>query len=261
MKVILTGSSSFIGRRLLAKLESCGHVVISIGRNETVRWKLGEDIPTFEDASVLIHLAYDRSRNLSDSIHDSELIINSFSGKIIYLSSMSAHSKAKSSYGRRKYAEECLFMSAGASVLKAGLVIGPDAEGVFGKLRLLVERLPIIPVLMRGRPLFYISQIENLLNEINHVLISSKSGIIRASSKAPLSLKEIIKQIASGLGDSKRLILLPKYPIHFVFVLLRIFSSRPHLIDSYFSITEEISAQEVENLLPPSTEFADFNLK
>jgi hypothetical protein len=140
-------------------------------------------------------------------------------------------------------------------------VIDHDAEGVYGKLRLLVERLPIIPVLLRGRPLFYISQIEDLTNEINHVLSSSKSGLIRASSKAPLSLEELMKQIASGLGYSKRQIPLPKYPIHFVFVLLRVFSARLHLVDSYFSITEEISSKEVENFLPPSTEFGNFNLK
>jgi nucleoside-diphosphate-sugar epimerase len=261
MKLIVTGSSSFIGRRLVSHLEGCGHEVVSVGRRESIRWKLGEAIPAIENATFLIHLAYDRSRNTSDSIRDTQAIISSYSGKIIYLSSMSAHSRSKSIYGRRKYLEECLFITAGATVLKVGLVIGREAEGVFGKLRVLIERFQIIPVPLKGKPLFYITQIEDLVKEVNQALTLSKSGLIRASSKSPILLEDLIKQIVSELGLSRRQILIPKYPIHFVLFLLKVFSARLHLLDSYFSMTVEITSEEVENFLKPSSKFKDFDLK
>ena len=261
MKLVLTGASSFIGRQLLANLQSDEHDVIPIGRNESIRWELGEPIPGFEDSDALIHLAYDRTRSISDSLRDTEKIINSFAGKVIYLSSMSAHSGSKSNYGRRKYLEECLFVSVGATVLKVGLVVDPHAEGVFGKLLKLVEKLPLTPVPLRGEPIFYVSHIDNLIDEIKQNLMSPTSGLVRASSKSQIRLKDLVAQIATELGFSRRLILVPKYPLHFAFVLLRVFSKRLHLLDSYFSMTKEIAEKEVSGFSSPLTDFLDFHPK
>jgi len=261
VKLVVTGASSFIGRQLRAGLQSDGHDVIPIGRSEAIRWELGEPIPIFEDADTLIHLAYDRTRSISDSLRDTEKIINSFPGRVIYLSSMSAHSGSQSNYGRRKYLEECLFVSVGATVLKVGLVVDPQAEGVFGKLLKLVEKLPLTPVPLRGEPIFYVSQIDNLIDEINLNLMAPTRGLVRASSKSQIHLKDLVAQIATELGISRRLILIPKYPLHFVFVLLRVFSKRLHLLDSYFSMTEEITEKEVSGFSSPLTDFMDFRLK
>ena len=260
MKIVVTGASSFIGLRLISKLRGDGHDVVPIGRKESVRWELGEPLPFVERPDALIHLAFDRTRSVLDSLRDNQMITNSFSGRTIYLSTMSAHKDSKSGYGRRKYIEECHFISIGATVLKVGLVVDRKAEGVFGKLLGIVGRIPIIPLPLKGQSHFYISNIEDLINEISESVISPRSGLIRASSESGISLKDLLEKISNGLGVSRRFILIPKYPLHLFLILLTVFSKKLSLIDSYFSMTEEIPAIEVNEFSPPITNFTDFNL-
>ena len=61
MRIVITGATGFIGKKLVATLQSAGHEIVTLGRGATAdhKWDATEDAPAaaFEDADAVIHLA------------------------------------------------------------------------------------------------------------------------------------------------------------------------------------------------------------
>src|SRR5262249_57269601 len=81
-------------------------------------------------------------------------------GRIIFVSSRSAVAAERSFYGRAKREIEEYCLSTGISVLRCGLVTSHGGRGLFGALERLVSRLPVIPLVGRGRQSLYLVRIE-----------------------------------------------------------------------------------------------------
>lgn len=255
MNVVMTGSTSFIGRKLKVRLEQANHNVITIGRTENSKWELGSAIPKIDNAAVLIHLAHDRDRNFSQCVSDAQIILNSFSQRIVYISSVSAHQNAKSKYGKCKFGEEQVFLNGGAVVIKVGLVADPQAEGVYGMLKSFVRRFPIIPLPLKGNSNFYISNINNLIDEFVELVESKNNGCVRGFGLKPINFRRLILDIAKLMNKNILIFPLPKFPIHQIMMVSNRFWPRLTLFDSYFSLVNEIPNREVQNLKDPKTQF------
>ena len=109
MKIAITGSTSTIGCKLVQELRLRGFDVIPFGGRSSEIWRIGSLFPGGVKADVLIHLAHDRKLTFKKNIEATKNLCGSFSGKIIFLSSLSAHSRAISNYGRSKYFMEGSF--------------------------------------------------------------------------------------------------------------------------------------------------------
>jgi len=255
MKIVLTGGSSFIGQKVASRLRAKGHDVTLIGRNESVRWSLGESLPSGNQWDVLVHLAHDRSRSLEQSTKDVTAILSKFCGKVVFISTMSAHRNSLSNYGKCKFAAEKLFFSAGACVLKVGMVKDREAEGIYGKIKKIVNTLWFIPLPLLGNPNFYSSYLQDLVEEIDSWVDNHANSYVRASSEESVTLYELVKGICQEGAHYRVLIPLPKYPLHFIFLMLKKFYPSLLLLDSYFSLIEGIPREDFVNLEKPRTIF------
>jgi nucleoside-diphosphate-sugar epimerase len=251
MRVLITGASSYIGRKISFFLTNEGHEVVLLSRRGFVDWNLSEPIPNPRPTDTLVHVAFDRKRTLPQNINDLETIFYQFSGRSILLSSFSAHAKALSVYGRSKYAQERQFLERGGVVLKLGIVTGEGAEGIFMLLRKLVKNFRILPMPRRGLAKLRITTINSIVQEIGHQISDFQPGIYNLSETKVLSLKTFLEQIASSMGLKR--IFLPINTSLLDHILIGIFRNRnkPSLFDSYLSILRDIEENEVSQLRMP----------
>ena len=169
MKILLTGATGYIGKRLLPVLVSQGHQVVC-----SVRDKARFDISGFDSAQVSvvevnfleeeslknipedIEVAYYLIHSMSTSVSDFERLelisaenfreyINSTSARqVIYLSGIINEDKLSRHLSSRKAVE--LTLSKGSyhlTTLRAGIIVGSGSAS-FEIIRDLVEKLPVM---------------------------------------------------------------------------------------------------------------------
>jgi nucleoside-diphosphate-sugar epimerase len=263
VNILITGSTSSIGANLVQKLELLNYKVLPLGGRNSKIWTLGSDLPGFGSKDVLIHLAHDRNSPLSKNINDIETICKSFDGKKIFLSSMSAHSKTSSLYGRSKFEAEKIFAAHGGASLRAGVVYGGNSGGIYARLEAILRKSYFVPMPYRGATSLFTSHIDDLVNEIIDLVdlfeFSYQEAIFAANRKA-VSLEKIITQISKHAGLNNKFIGLPNQPFEVLRRAASIMIPRNSILDSLNSISIEASKEELSRLFPAKTIFREFNL-
>jgi len=220
MKIAITGSNGFIGSNLVSYFLKEGYSVIGMQRkplNEKKNlsflfYDLSEEIKPneLEFIDVLVHCAF---AEYSDSNKDSDLInynaaknlisvCNESKTKIIYLSTFSAHSDAKSHYGINKFELESLFKVERNIVLRLGVVVS-HTGGMFPKMVDMIKSTKILPLIDGGdqpmqlvdiRKLCEIIEKVSLYNGLyNEFDIASIDSISMSNFYSQVSLKLDIK--------------------------------------------------------------------
>jgi nucleoside-diphosphate-sugar epimerase len=255
MKVIVTGSNSVIGEHLCKKMTESGANVLKLGGRNSDVWKLGEMLPSSLKADCLVHLAHDRTSSLAKNVENGYLLCNSFAGRKIFLSTLSAHSLAKSRYGISKFNLEKIFLEAGGVVLRAGYIYGAEGLGISGKLNTLVRKFPIIPIPYMGRPIFYETHIDDLINEIFLSVNENQSGVIFAANSLPIRFDQLLKNIASSNHVQRIFIRFPTAPLDKYIELLSKKFPNVSMIDSLLSLSVQTSQTEMSEMAQPKTIF------
>ena len=173
-RIAITGATGFIGSHLTQHFVSQGWKVLGLCRwppdgeqnpgVEFVPYDLGKPVP--EDAlagcDVLVHCAHvlysprqrDADRlNIEGSRHLFRAAERASVGKVLYLSSLSAHSEVQSHYAKSKLAVESLLNPERDTILRLGLVLGPG--GFAGRLQAVLARTRIVPLIDAGRQPVY----------------------------------------------------------------------------------------------------------
>lgn len=172
MRILLTGSTGYIGRRLLPVLIEAGHTVICLVRDkrrfdwedfreqelraiEVVEADLTQaasldSVPrTFDVAYYLVHSMSSGHQNFSDlektsAQHFVELLNHSEAKQVIYLSGIVNDTTLSTHLQSRKDVESILkTASVPVTVLRAAIIIGSGSAS-FEIIRDLVEKLPIM---------------------------------------------------------------------------------------------------------------------
>ena len=260
MNITITGSNSAIGINLISKLKSLGHGITVLGDRSTDKWRLSDSIPSRETIDVLIHLAHDRDFNLSENIYAVEKICDSFNGKKIFLSSLSAHSDSISKYGRSKFEQEKIFLENNGVVIRSGIVFGENVGGIYSVISEFVKKYPMLPIPYYGLPKMFLSHIDDLTDEIVGMLTNDPGRPIFGSNYNPTSLFEVFNQISSINNTNTRLITLPVQPYDFGFRLINKLLPNLKFIDSILSVSREVSNYEISQLSKPKTYFRPFLL-
>jgi hypothetical protein len=254
MNIILTGSTSQIGKLLKYKLRQHGHQVIEIGRNLPNSWQLGSPIPDSINGEILIHLAHDRSRSIEESISDTKALLNGYSGFSILLSSTSAHANSSSNYGRSKFFMEQIFIEKNGAIIKAGLICGSITnrflEAITKKLR--TYKFVVLPY--RGLSRFFISDADTLVNEIILIAQTKHTGKIRGFSLMPMSFRNLLMKTNC---DLKFTILTIRSKIFSNLLIRTVHVLLPfnETVDSLLSLVSEIELLEITSLQSPVNEF------
>lgn len=197
MLILITGSSGFIGRELAKACRKRG-IDIVVPSTQTGDWRLGADLALPKETVVThaVHLAYDfgavnqAEANVLPTIKVIDELRAYGVGFQCYVSSFSAGSHAKSSYGATKFAIENLSRGADIAIVRPGLVTGQ--AGIWGKIsRFVIKfRVAVIP----GGASFVSPSIEvgQLCESLIRICEEEKSGLFFATSNPNQTFKSLI---------------------------------------------------------------------
>jgi nucleoside-diphosphate-sugar epimerase len=260
MRIGVTGSTSVIGQRLIAKLSESGHIPVPFGGRKSEVWQIGKMCPSNLNLDVLVHLAHDRSLSVEENIAAVNILCKSFEGRKVFLSSFSAHSKSISKYGRSKFAMENIFNNSNGCSLRAGVVYGDKVEGIFAQIELLITKLPLIPLPYRGSPLLFSTHIDDLISEILFLLNQREGVTTFAAHPMPTSLHNLSLQIQKNLDVKRRTIRISRQPLDaLIRTLVRLLPNFP-MADSLLSLSREASYEEISKLRIAHTSFREFKI-
>ncbi|MEK0275211.1 NAD-dependent epimerase/dehydratase family protein [Vibrio vulnificus] len=237
MKILLTGSSGFIGRNVVKAFPE--QIVCLVRCGSDSDRKADKSIPSvdsgsriFNDISSIIHLGGLAHRNgfTSSEYHEVnfintlDLAINARKAgvkRFVFVSSIGvngtstqaepfsldsepsphndyAQSKYDAEIGLKKIAKET---GLEVVIVRPTLVYGPDAPGNFGMLTKLIKRLPVLPFGLATNRRDFIS-VQNLadLLVICATHPNAAGHTFLASDSETVSIKEFTNAIAKGLG-------------------------------------------------------------
>ena len=186
-RLLITGASGYIGKRLCAMARAEGHQVVALGRATPgegltfFSWSLGEPVPgaALAGADALIHLAHswatdakggDLNQAASESLAREALAAGV--PRFVFASTNSARPGALNAYGRAKYAIEgrlAALPGVGDRLVSAriALVYGGPPSGQYAMMRKITALTPVLPMLGLDR------QVQPIhLDEVCHGLLT-----------------------------------------------------------------------------------------
>jgi nucleoside-diphosphate-sugar epimerase len=234
---LITGTTGYLGGRVKVVLEERGWKVVGLnrgadGQEPAKTFRLGDTPPaaSLAGGTALVHCAYDFKQRSWPSIHDvnvagTEKLFQSARNagieRLVYVSSISAYEGCRSLYGKAKLETERIAFSAGAAVIRPGLIWGDPPGAMFGKLVEQVRGAKVLPLIDGG------SQIQYLVHqhELSEFVARCVEGQIKAPTvpitvahQQPWTFRQILLEIARA--QQKRLSFVP-VPWRFVWLALR----------------------------------------
>jgi nucleoside-diphosphate-sugar epimerase len=132
--------------------------------------------------------------------------------RIVFLSSISAFSGARSAYGQSKLRVESMVLERpGGIVIRPGLVWGAGPGGMFGALAKQVDQGSLVPMIGSGRYPQYLVHEEDLGEAICKAAAGhlTSDAPITLANEVPWQLRDLIKDIAKKHAKEVRLVPLP----------------------------------------------------
>jgi nucleoside-diphosphate-sugar epimerase len=236
-KVAVTGAGGFVGSMLVRHFEAAGWDVTrlshsaSAGDENTVFFRLGvnlaPDVFRSRQISALVHCAYDFRPVKPAEIHrvnvegSRQLLVAAKAGgveRIAVMSTISAFEGATSTYGRAKLEIEDAAKSAGALVVRAGLVYGDGpatSGGMFGSLAKSVQR-GVVPLIDGGKHPQYLIHEEDLwllLKGFVEGEVRDPGKPVVAAASKPWPLRDLLAELARRQGRHPRFVAVPWMPV------------------------------------------------
>jgi nucleoside-diphosphate-sugar epimerase len=223
---VITGATGYVGGRIRACVESAGWRTVNWSRRSGaghVQFQLGQEVDprSFAGAAALIHCAYDfapsrwediAAINVRGSENLFRAALDGGVKQIIFISSASAFAGCRSLYGRAKVEIEALAHSAGATVIRPGLVYGDHPGGVFGKLVQQVKRSRLIPLMGGGHQPQYLVHDADLGRFVLRAIagqIPTDVGPILLANEQAWTIRALLEHIAVALARNPVFIPVP----------------------------------------------------
>jgi len=229
--VAITGANGFIGSQLVRHFGQRGWQVLALCRDPrsqspvpgvTFReFSLPDGIreSDLDGGEALIHCAFVRhTRRCPDSD-----AVNTFGTKrllqlsrergyarFVFLSSLSAHERATSHYGRHKYELERVFDVARDLIVRPGLTLGNGglARSMFDTIR----KTRIVPLVSGGRQPVYTIGVDDLCDALHSMIERGISGSYALAANEPVTLRDLYVGLARKAGDKCLFVPLPYLP-------------------------------------------------
>jgi nucleoside-diphosphate-sugar epimerase len=228
----ITGTSGYVGSRVADRLADAGWDVRALSRSQPsgkqsgfrrVHFELGHDLApqALDGVDALVHLAYDFSTtrwadiervNVEGSRRLFAAARHAGVERIVFVSTIAAFPGARSLYGSAKLEIEQAALDAGATVIRSGLVWGPQGAAMFGALRRVVERLPIVPLLVPPTlelSLVHESDLAALVERLLDRWPAGSGKLFVAASGQPIAFVELLRSLAPRAGRRPRFVRLP----------------------------------------------------
>ena len=231
--VAITGASGMLGSRLCDDFLARGYTVRALVRDpasfdrtdtEIERFELPNEIhpESLEGASLLVHCAATtRARDLAgaDDVDETgsqrlfELARETGTERIVFLSSVSAHEDARSRYGKSKRAIETLLDPGRDIALRLGLVLSRGGGGLFERMVGWVRGMRFIPVFGGGHQPVQPIHVDDVCRALELALERDVTGTLVLGAPSPITLRELLEEIARRLDRKPRLVSVPFAPV------------------------------------------------
>jgi nucleoside-diphosphate-sugar epimerase len=215
--IIITGANGFVGSALVSYYADQGWHVRAAVRdpskfaNTTLVTYMPYDITKkpssklFLGANYLVHAAYiKQSRhtpNASDlNLKGSEalaLVAHQNNIATIFMSTMSAHEGALSSYGKHKVAAEQFFNGKHDSIIRAGLIIGQG--GLAKSMVHFMKTKRVVPLINGGNQPLQTIAIDDLLGATHAIFVRKLHGTFIVAEPKSHTYKTFYQMIAKKL--------------------------------------------------------------
>lgn len=230
MKAIITGTTGYLGGCVADYFVAKGIEVDPFTRQSG--FVLGSSLVALSDrlagADVLVHCSYDFRLttwpdifeiNVTGSIALFEAAQQAGVRQLIFISSISAYDGCHSLYGRAKLEIERAVRRLGGVVIRPGLIFGDRPGGMVGRLKHVVSRLPVVPV-VGGNRLQYLVHEQDLCQLIEALAVSTSRGILPmiAASERPQTFRNILDRLAKM--QDRNVLFIP-FPWQLLWVILR----------------------------------------
>jgi nucleoside-diphosphate-sugar epimerase len=133
--------------------------------------------------------------------------------RVVHVSSQSAHPGNSSAYGRTKLESEATLKASGLSwtILRPGVIYGPEERGVFAKLEKHVEKLPAIPVIGSGRYRQFPVHVDDVANAALDCLENDacEGKTFDLGGKESLAFLDVLDVVMAAKGRRRMKVKLP----------------------------------------------------
>jgi nucleoside-diphosphate-sugar epimerase len=224
----ITGSNGYVGGCVKNHFAVFGWEILELARHprpdtRSAKFQLGGDVSpqSLAGVSALVHCAYDfkplrRDEIRAVNVEGSRKLFQAARAagveKIVCISSISAYDGCRSLYGQAKLEIEKLALDCGALVIRPGLVYGSGPGGMFGKLAAQAKKSSVIPMIGDGSQIQFLVHEEDLCAFIARYATSDvkiSPQILTAAHEQPWPFKQLLLEIARGLGKNPKFIPLP----------------------------------------------------
>jgi nucleoside-diphosphate-sugar epimerase len=226
--ILITGAGGFIGAALTEHYRTRGWKVVALvrkvpaGKLEGVSYRQFElrqpiQATLLEGVDVLVHAAYVRSEHAADAFHvnvgAAKLLLGAALEarvkRLIFVSSLSARPDARTVYGRQKHAIEQLFLAAGQTIIRAGLVVGKG--GVVEEMRRSLKGRRWLPLVGGGDQPVQSVSIDDLIKAFDAVIAKDLAGVFTVAEADPVTLREFVLALAAESGARARPVPVPRW--------------------------------------------------
>lgn len=237
MKILLTGATGYIGKRLLASLLKDGHDVVCCVRDkkrfhsdfnlETNKITLFEidflkepsDDSLIKDIDAAYYLIHSMNSNISEFAKLEEtsaknfikLVTGTIIKQIIYLGGITNEDKLSKHLSSRKNVEDILFASGiPVTALRAGIIVGSGSAS-FEIIRDLVEKLPVMIAPKWLNTKHHPIAIRNVIQYLTGVLLREKlyNKSFDIGGAEILNYKEMLLKFAEVRGLKRFIFTVP----------------------------------------------------
>ena len=226
LRIGITGASGFIGRHAVARFAARGAAVTAFQRVGATAPPAGVrlapyrmpgplEAAEFKGLDVLLHTALvefgpthrDADRVNRESVDTLIEMARAEGARIIFLSTLSAHDRAESHYGRGKLELERRFDLARDAVLRLGLVLGNG--GLFGGMVNLIRSASVIPLPDGGRQPIQTLWMEDLLDVLERVATRAIAGRFDVATAEVYTMRRLYQAVMDALGLRRMLVPIP----------------------------------------------------
>lgn len=224
--VAITGANGFIGSHLVGALREKGYGVIAFTREPQTEADPGATHRRFDLAAqnepinltgcdILVHCAYAKAKtaleaesvNVSGTLRLYAAANKAGVKRFIFLSSLSAHERAVSHYGRTKLAIEKTLNPQNDLILRPGLTLGRG--GLFGNILRAVQNSFFVPLVDGGRQTLQGIDIEDLGACLLTALERDITGSYALIADEDFTLREMAQALRKKSGSRVLFISIP----------------------------------------------------